>query len=55
MAELFFNRNEVIQSAPTSRGTLKVLPVGKSKTQKMVLGDHQGVLNCFSYKKGEVR
>ena len=29
--------------------------MGKSKTQKMVLGDHQGVLNCFSYKKGEVQ
>jgi hypothetical protein len=30
-----------------------VLPQGKSKQQKVVLGDDQGIVTCFSMKKSE--
>mmetsp|Transcript_38791 Transcript_38791/g.74315 ORF Transcript_38791/g.74315 Transcript_38791/m.74315 type:complete len:719 (+) Transcript_38791:332-2488(+) len=52
--EIFFCRNDIIQGGSTARGTMRVLPLGKSKTQKIISGDSSGVLQCFSYKKGEL-
>jgi Bardet-Biedl syndrome 7 protein len=37
-----------------SHGTLCILPVGKKKQQKVVIGDDSGVLTVFYMKKGEV-
>merc|ERR1719379_1968293 len=37
-----------------SPGTLCILPVGKKKQQKVVIGDDSGVLTVFYMKKGEV-
>jgi len=54
MGDIHFNRNDILQGAATARGCLKVLPLGKSKTQKIVLGSFNGVLQSFSYKKGEL-
>lgn len=31
-----------------------MLPPGLNKTQKVVVGDQSGVLQCFSIKKGEL-
>ena len=33
---------------------LQVLPLGKNKTQKVVVGDSTGVAQCFSVKAGDV-
>ena len=33
---------------------LQVLPLGKNKTQKVVVGDSTGVVQCFSVKAGDV-
>ncbi|KAK9803568.1 hypothetical protein WJX72_000727 [[Myrmecia] bisecta] len=47
-------RNDILQTAPAAPGTLKVLPQGHNKQQKVALGDSQGVVQCCSIKKGEV-
>mmetsp|Transcript_16876 Transcript_16876/g.20317 ORF Transcript_16876/g.20317 Transcript_16876/m.20317 type:complete len:715 (+) Transcript_16876:403-2547(+) len=52
--ELYFSRNDIIQVSATTRNSFKVLPIGKKKQQKMVVGDATGVIQSFSLKKGEV-
>ena len=35
------------------KGTLCLLPLGKKKKQKLIVGDDSGQLSCFEFKKGE--
>lgn len=52
--ELYFSRNDLLQTAPTKRGSLAVLPASRGKQQqKVVIGDTDGVLQCFGFKKTE--
>uniref|UniRef100_A0A8C8ZHU1 Bardet-Biedl syndrome 7 n=1 Tax=Prolemur simus TaxID=1328070 RepID=A0A8C8ZHU1_PROSS len=52
--ELVLNRTDYLQVGVTSQKTMKLLPASKHKaTQKVVIGDHDGVVICFSMKKGE--
>ena len=51
--ELSLSRCDLLQVASTSRNTLKLLPISKRSTQKVVVGDNAGVVNCFGMKKGE--
>ena len=46
-------RNDVLQSAPAYKGSMKLLPLGKRTRQKVVVGDTDGVLQVFSVKKRE--
>ncbi|QDZ21231.1 Bardet-Biedl syndrome 7-like protein [Chloropicon primus] len=46
-------RNDIIQSAPAYKGSMKLLPLGKRTRQKVVLGDTDGVIQVFSVKKKE--
>ena len=46
-------RNDVLQSAPAYKGSMKLLPLGKRTRQKVVLGDTDGVIQVFSVKKKE--
>eukprot|EP00878_Enallax_costatus_P024904 GHUV01026605.1.p1 GENE.GHUV01026605.1~~GHUV01026605.1.p1 ORF type:complete len:268 (+),score=64.63 GHUV01026605.1:461-1264(+) len=52
--ELELHRVDLLQSSAAAPGTLLVLPPGENKTQKVVVGDLSGVVQCFSVKKGEV-
>ena len=52
--DLVYSRNDIFQVAPQARKTLRVLPPGKSKTQKLVIGDQNGAVSCIGMKKGEV-
>uniref|UniRef100_A0A2K6FS97 Bardet-Biedl syndrome 7 n=1 Tax=Propithecus coquereli TaxID=379532 RepID=A0A2K6FS97_PROCO len=52
--ELVLNRADYLQVGVTSQKTMKLLPASKHKaTQKVVIGDHDGVVMCFGMKKGE--
>jgi len=52
--ELSLHRVELMQGQAMAKGTLRVLPVGKKKGQKVAVGDDSGVLTVFYMKKGEV-
>uniref|UniRef100_A0A3B4YF00 Bardet-Biedl syndrome 7 n=1 Tax=Seriola lalandi dorsalis TaxID=1841481 RepID=A0A3B4YF00_SERLL len=52
--ELHLNRVDYIQVGVTSQKTMRLLPaLGKKATQKVAIGDHDGILTCFGMKKGE--
>ncbi|XP_029367907.1 BBSome complex member BBS7 isoform X1 [Echeneis naucrates] len=52
--ELHLNRVDYIQVGVTSEKTMRLLPaLGKRATQKVAIGDHDGILTCFGIKKGE--
>ncbi|XP_060035115.1 Bardet-Biedl syndrome 7 protein isoform X2 [Erinaceus europaeus] len=52
--ELTLNRADYVQVGVTSQKTMKLLPASRNRaTQKVVLGDHDGVVTCFGMKKGE--
>ena len=52
--ELFLERGDLLQlDAISNCGTLKLLPPGKSKKQKVVIGDDSGTVSCYEFKKGE--
>lgn len=52
--ELRLSRGDLLQLDPMSnRGTMKLLPIGKKKRQKLVTGDDSGHLGCYEFKKGE--
>lgn len=47
-------RADLLQLDPMSnKYMLKLLPPGKTKKQKLVIGDDSGQLSCFEFKKGE--
>ena len=52
--ELSLTRGDLLQLDPISRkGTLRLLPIGKKKKQKLVVGDDSGHIGCYKFKKGE--
>mmetsp|Transcript_298 Transcript_298/g.283 ORF Transcript_298/g.283 Transcript_298/m.283 type:complete len:734 (-) Transcript_298:90-2291(-) len=52
--ELEFERADLLQLEPIScRGTVKLLPPGKKKKQKLCAGDDTGNISCHEFKKGE--
>ncbi len=52
--ELSLHRSDVFHVASISGESMTFLPLGKSKTQKLVIGDDSGAVNSISWKKGEV-
>ena len=40
----------MLQTAPTHPKTLAVFPAGKNKQQKVIVGDSEGSVQCFSFK-----
>ena len=54
MVDLF--KSNLTQVSPISgRDTLRILPIGKHKTQRIVVGDSDGQLLCFAWKKGAAK
>jgi Bardet-Biedl syndrome 7 protein len=54
MTTLNLERSDLLQLDPiSSKGTLKLLPLGKKNKQKLLIGDDSGQLSCFEFKKGE--
>ena len=51
--ELSLSRVDLLQVSSTSRNTLRLLPLSKRSTQKVVVGDNSGCLHCFGVRKGE--
>ena len=51
MLALNLNRVDYLQTGVTSSKSMKVLPASKGSTQKVVVGDFDGVLTCFGIKK----
>lgn len=52
--ELQLNRVDYLQVGVTSQKTMKLLPAsGRRATQKVVVGDQDGVVTCFGIKKSE--
>ncbi|XP_069781264.1 Bardet-Biedl syndrome 7 protein isoform X2 [Narcine bancroftii] len=52
--ELNLNRVDYLQVGVTSQKTMRLLPAtGRRATQKVVIGDQDGVITCFGIKKGE--
>ncbi|XP_034627715.1 Bardet-Biedl syndrome 7 protein [Trachemys scripta elegans] len=52
--ELQLARVDYLQVGVTSQKTMKLLPASRRRaTQKVVIGDHDGVVTCFGIKKGE--
>ncbi|XP_060102819.1 Bardet-Biedl syndrome 7 protein [Heteronotia binoei] len=52
--ELNLSRVDYLQVGVTSQKTMKLLPTsGRKATQKVVIGDQDGVVTCFGMKKGE--
>lgn len=52
--ELQLNRTDYLQVGVTSQKTMKLLPAsGRRATQKVVVGDQDGVVTCFGIKKSE--
>ncbi|XP_029442221.1 Bardet-Biedl syndrome 7 protein [Rhinatrema bivittatum] len=52
--EVNLNRVDYVQVGVTSQKTMRLLPTsGRRATQKVVIGDHDGVVTCFGIKKGE--
>ena len=42
---------ELMKTGPCSSGCLRVLPLGKSITQKVAVGDQTGVVQCWGLRK----
>merc|ERR1719502_2359929 len=54
--ELVLERLDLSQVGTIShRNTMQLLPVGKKKKQKIVIGDDRGEVECFEMKKGEAQ
>lgn len=53
--DLQLHRIDFLHAQAMAPGTMCVLPVGKKKQQKVVIGDDSGVLTVFYMKKGEVQ
>ncbi|XP_073197133.1 BBSome complex member BBS7 isoform X3 [Lepidochelys kempii] len=52
--ELQLARVDYLQVGVTSQKTMKLLPASRYRAmQKVVIGDHDGVVTCFGIKKGE--
>lgn len=52
--ELQLNRADYLQVGVTSQKTMKLLPAsGRRSTQKVVIGDQDGIVTCFGIKKNE--
>mmetsp|Transcript_15697 Transcript_15697/g.26168 ORF Transcript_15697/g.26168 Transcript_15697/m.26168 type:complete len:743 (-) Transcript_15697:124-2352(-) len=52
--ELFFERADLLQlDAISNRNTMHLLPIGKKRKQKLVIGDDTGNVGCYEFKKGE--
>lgn len=52
--ELQLNRVDYLQVGVTSQKTMRLLPAsGRRATQKVVVGDQDGVVTCFGIKKSE--
>ncbi|KAM8940294.1 BBSome complex member BBS7 [Pelodytes ibericus] len=52
--ELQLNRTDYLQVGVTSQKTMKLLPAsGRRATQKVVIGDQDGIITCFGIKKSE--
>ncbi|XP_047271846.1 BBSome complex member BBS7 isoform X6 [Homo sapiens] len=52
--DLILNRMDYLQVGVTSQKTMKLIPASRHRaTQKVVIGDHDGVVMCFGMKKGE--
>uniref|UniRef100_A0A8D2D682 Bardet-Biedl syndrome 7 protein homolog n=1 Tax=Sciurus vulgaris TaxID=55149 RepID=A0A8D2D682_SCIVU len=52
--DLVLNRADYSQVGVTSQKTMKLLPASRHRAaQKVVIGDHDGVVMCFGMKKGE--
>ncbi|KAF6092451.1 Bardet-Biedl syndrome 7 [Phyllostomus discolor] len=52
--DLHLHRADYLQVGVTSQKTMKLLPAARPRaTQKVVIGDHDGVVLCFGMKKGE--
>ncbi|XP_008266138.2 BBSome complex member BBS7 isoform X2 [Oryctolagus cuniculus] len=52
--DLVLNRADYVQVGVTSQKTMKLLPASRHRaTQKVVIGDNDGVVMCFGMKKGE--
>eukprot|EP00698_Gefionella_okellyi_P026192 TRINITY_DN9896_c0_g1_i1.p1 TRINITY_DN9896_c0_g1~~TRINITY_DN9896_c0_g1_i1.p1 ORF type:complete len:718 (-),score=186.21 TRINITY_DN9896_c0_g1_i1:1083-3236(-) len=51
--ELSWQQVELLQLAALNPQTMRLLPMGKKKMQKVVVGDIEGVVSCFSIRKGE--
>ena len=57
------HRPEILRAPPapeqvssiSHRNTMQLLPVGKKKKQKLVIGDDSGEVVCFEMKKGEAQ
>ena len=50
------SKSDLTQVSPISgSNTLRVLPMGKHKTQRIVVGDSEGQLLCFAWKKGAAK
>ncbi|KAF0980758.1 hypothetical protein FDP41_013241 [Naegleria fowleri] len=47
-------RLDLLKTSSVSSDCLKLFPVGKKKTQRVVVGDNDGSLQAFSIKKGAV-
>ena len=52
--ELSLERVDLTQVQTTCRKTMRLLPLGKKRQQKVVVGDETGSLLCFGMKKTEV-
>ena len=52
--ELSLTRQELLQVSSTCRKTMRLLPLGKKKQQKVVVGDETGTVQCFGMKKDGV-
>lgn len=49
--ELSLERLDLVQVGTTARKTTRLLPMGKKRQQKVVVGDESGSLLCFGMKK----
>ena len=54
--EIVLTPSELYQvNSIQSKNTIRVLPKGKHKQSKVVVGDSNGTLTCFGVKKGSTR
>ena len=52
--EIMLERADLLQlDAISNRDTMCLLPPGKKKKQKLVVGDDHGNVGCYDFKKGE--
>jgi Bardet-Biedl syndrome 7 protein len=50
-----YRRVDLLQVGSTSPDTLQLFPLGKkSIVQKVIVGDNNGVVQCFTVKRGAV-